>query len=398
MKKGLRKLLAVMLCTAMALSAAACGSTETNPPASGSVAASDSVNAETNASASESTETVAAEEPVTVGFIFVGARDDYGYNQAAYLGSKAVEEYFGDKVKVLRSENVPETAEASRVLEQMINQGASVLFPTSYGHLEPAMEVAEQYPETTFYHQGGLTTSENLGTYFGTIWECFYLSGMAAGLCTESNQLGFVASFPIPQVLANINAFELGAKSVNPNATTTVIFTGSWSDPALQTNAANTLIEAGVDVITQHQDSTKTIVELCEKAGIYTCGNHADASELAPNAWLTGAVWNWGDLFIDMTRTAVDGNFEGSIYDGKYRGGLKEGVIDLAPFGSSVPEDVQAQILDAKQKMIDGELFAFEGEIKKQDGTVAAEAGQRMTIDEIESMDYLVEGVIGSVE
>lgn len=381
MKRWMSKLVATIVCTAMVMGTTACGSSagSTENAASGSAQGS-------------------SEEAVTVGFIFVGAQDDYGYNQAAYLGSKAVEEHFGNQVKVLRSENVPETAEASRVLEQMINQGATVLFPTSYGHLEPALEVAENYPDVTFYHQGGLTTSENLGTYFGTIWECFYLSGMAAGACTESNKLGFVASFPIPQVLDNINAFQLGAQSVNPDVTTTVIFTGSWNDPALQTNAANTLIEGGVDVITQHQDSTKTIVEICEKAGIYTCGNHADASELAPNAWLTGAVWNWGDLFIDMTQTALDGNFDGSIYDGKYRGGLKEGVIDLAPFGESVPQDVQDMILEAKQKMIDGELFAFEGEIRKQDGSIAMEEGQRLTIDEIESIDYLVEGVIGSVE
>ena len=176
---------------------------------------------------------------VGVGFIFIGTKDDYDYNQAAYKGSLAVEEQLGDQVTVYRQENIPETSEATRALEQMIQQGATILFPTSYGHLDPALVAAEDNPDCIFFIRGGLKNSENLGTYFGTIWESFYLCGIAAGMSTESNQLGFVASFPDPAGLLNINAFELGAKSVNPDATTTVVFTGSWSDPAAGTNAAN---------------------------------------------------------------------------------------------------------------------------------------------------------------
>ncbi|WP_310605544.1 BMP family ABC transporter substrate-binding protein [Anaerosporobacter sp.] len=393
MKKKMNKLVALGLCLTMVLSSVGCSSKADNSKAN-----KDSANSESASGSETKEQTVSSDKKVKVGFIFVGSKSDYGYNQAAYEGSVAVEEYFGDKVEVIRSENIPETAEASRVLEQMIQQGAEVLFPTSYGHLEPAMEVAAEYPDKVFYHQGGLQTSENLGTYFGTVWESFYLSGIAAGSCTKTNKLGFVASFPIPQVLDNINAFQLGAQSVNPEVTTTVIFTGDWSDPALQTSAANTLIDGGIDVISQHQDSTKTIVEICENAGIYTTGNHVDASELASNAWLTGAVWNWGPLFIDMTQTALDEKFDGSIYDGKYRGGLKEGVIDIAPFGKSVPEDVQALILETKEKMISGEIYAFEGEIRKQDGSILVKEGERLTLDEVESMDYFVEGVIGSIK
>lgn len=375
-KKIWKKLMAAVLCGTMVLSMTACGS-----------------------SGSKDTSTTSEKKGVTtVGFIFVGAKDDYGYNQAAYNASVAVEKHFGGKVKVLRSENVPETEEASRSLEQMIQQGATILFPTSYGHLEPAMNVAEKYPDITFYHQGGLKTMDNLGTYFGTIWQSFYLSGIAAGKATKSNKLGFVASFPIPQVLDNINAFELGAKSANPDATTSVIFTGSWSDPALQTSSANTLIDQGIDVIAQHQDSTKTIVELCEEKGIYCVGDHADASELAPNTWLTGAVWNWDDLFIDMVQTAMDGKFDGSQYDGKYRGGIKEGVVDIAEFGKSVSEETQTLINDVKDKMVNEDYNPFSGEIKDQDGNVVCKEGQTLTLDEIEAMDYLVEGVIGSTK
>lgn len=336
-------------------------------------------------------------DKVGVGFIFIGTRDDYGYNQAAYEGSLAVEEQLGDRVTIYRQENIPETSEATRALDQMIQQGATILFPTSYGHLDPALESAEEHPECIFFHQGGLKTADNLGTYFGTIWESFYLCGMAAGMSTETNQLGFVGSFPIPQVLLNINAFELGAKAVNPDATTTVIFTGSWSDPAAGTNAANSLIDGGADVIAQHQDSTKTIIGVCESRGVKSVGIHADASELAPEGWLTGAVWNWGPLFVDMAETALDGNFDGSIYDGKYRGGLKEGVVDIAPFGQNVSQDIQDAVNAAKEQIISGELFPFEGEIRDQDGNVKIEAGVRPSVDELETCDYLVEGCIGSV-
>ena len=150
-----------------------------------------------------------------VGFIFVGAKDDYGYNQAAYIGSQGVEKAFPD-LKVLRSENVPETAEAERVMEEMIRNGAKIIFPTSYGHLDPALNVAKRHPDVLFYHQGGLKTADNLGTYFGTIWEPVYLAGIAAGKMSKSGKLGYIVSVPIPQVLLNVNAFELGAKSVNP--------------------------------------------------------------------------------------------------------------------------------------------------------------------------------------
>ncbi len=340
----------------------------------------------------------AEEEKTGIGFIFVGTKDDYGYNQAAYKGSLAVEEKLGDKVKVYRAENVPETSEASRVMEQQIQQGAKIIFPTSYGHLDPAIEVADKYSDVTFFHQGGLKNTDNLGTYFGTIWESFYLAGIAAGSVTESNKLGFIVSFPIPQVLLNVNAFQLGAQSVNPDVTTTVVFTGSWNDPATQTNSANSLIDNGIDVIAQHQDSTKTVIELCEKRGIKSVGIHADASELAPEGWITGAIWNWDDLFVDMANTALEGKFDGSIYDGKYRGGLKEGIVDIAKFGKNVPQDVVDLVNDTKAKIISGEVFPFDGEVLSQDGTVKIPAGTRPTIDELEEMDYLVKGVIGSIE
>lgn len=331
-----------------------------------------------------------------VGFIFVGTKDDYGYNQAAYLGSVAVEEAYPD-LKVLRAENVPESAEAERVMEQMIQEGAKIIFPTSYGHLEPALNVAKRHPDVLFYHQGGLKTAENLGTYFGTIWEPVYLAGVAAGKMSQSGKLGFIVSVPIPQVLLNINAFTLGARSVNPEATTNVVFTGSWCDPGQQANAANSLIDSGVDLLTLHQDCMKTVVETAERSGVMTVGYHADASELAPTGWVTGSEWNWGELFVDMVKVGMAGEFKGSQYDGKYRGTLADDVVKLSPFGANVPSDVVSYVEQQKAALLSGELNPFAGPIKDQSGNVKIEEGQELTVEELESTDYLVEGVIGTI-
>lgn len=331
-----------------------------------------------------------------VGFIFVGTKDDYGYNQAAYLGSAAVEEAFPD-LKVLRAENVPETAEAERVMEQMIKDGAKIIFPTSYGHLEPALNVAKRHPDVAFYHQGGLKTADNLGTYFGTIWEPVYLAGVAAGKMSETGKIGYIVSVPIPQVLLNVNAFTLGAQSVNPKAETSVVFTGSWCDPGQQANAANSLIDGGVDVLTQHQDCMKTVIETAERRDVMTVGYHADAASLAPNGWITGSLWNWPELFVDMVQTAQDGEFKGSKYDGKYRGTLADNVVQLGSFGANVPDDVKQLVDERKAELLAGTLQPFAGPIKDQSGAVRIAESAVPTVEELESTDYLVEGVIGSI-
>lgn len=331
-----------------------------------------------------------------VGFIFVGTKDDYGYNQAAYLGSAAVEEAYPD-LKVLRAENVPETAEAERVMEQMIKDGAKVIFPTSYGHLEPALNVAKRHPDVAFYHQGGLKTADNLGTYFGTIWEPVYLAGVAAGKMSENGKIGYIVSVPIPQVLLNVNAFTLGAQSVNPEAETSVVFTGSWCDPGQQANAANSLIDGGVDVLTQHQDCMKTVIETAERRGVMTVGYHADAASLAPNGWITGSLWNWPELFVDMVQTAQNGEFKGSKYDGKYRGTLADNVVQLGSFGANVPDDVKQLVDERKAELLAGTLQPFAGPIKDQSGAVRIAESAVPTVEELESTNYLVEGVIGSI-
>ena len=235
----------------------------------------------------------------TVGFIFVGPKDDFGYNQAAYEGSQAVAKAHPD-LKVLTAENVPEDDNATRVMEKMISGGATIIFATSYGHLDAALKVAAAHPDVVVVQQGNFikdAIAPNVGTYFGTVFEPVFLAGMAAGKATTTNKLGYVYAFPIPQTIANINAFELGAKLVNPKAETYVVNTSNWCDPAKQAEAASSLFAQGIDVITQHQDCTATITKAAEDAGKMVVGYHADASALAPKGWVTGSEWAWADLY-----------------------------------------------------------------------------------------------------
>jgi basic membrane lipoprotein Med (substrate-binding protein (PBP1-ABC) superfamily) len=328
-----------------------------------------------------------------VGFLYVGTVDDGGYNQAGYQGELAVKKMAN--VETIKAENVPENAEAERVMEQMIAQGATIIFPTSFGHLDPAMKVAAKHPNVTFIHEGGLKSAANVGTFFGTIWQTEYLAGMAAGSATKSNKLGFVVAFPISQTLLNINAFQLGAKSVNPSVTTTVVFTGNWCDAAKNAEATKSLQSQGIDVVTQHQDCPVPVIQAAEKAGIMSVGYHVDDQKFAPQGWLTAAIWDWTKLFPSLVTQVLDKSYKPSVA----RFWLKDGVVDLAPFGSKVTKDTQDKIAAAKTKMSTTDPYlAFTGQpIKDQQGKVRIEAGTTPTIEFLESIDWLVEGVTGTI-
>lgn len=377
----------ISFAAAVALTATACGSD------------ADSADEPASDASSEATGEAMAGAVDTVGFIYVGPKDDFGYNQAAYEGSLAVEEAF-DGITVLQAENVPETTEAEVVMSDMISQGADLIFATSYGHLEFAANLAAEHPDVVFVHQGGLegdTGLDNLGTYFGTVYEPVYTAGIAAGAATETGMLGYVYAFPIPQTLANINAFTLGAQSVNPDVETLTIQTGSWCDPGLQASAAQSLLDQGVDVITQHQDCTKTIIEATEAAGAFSVGYHADASELAPEGWLTGSEWDWDAMYVDIVQTVMDGTFAESAYNGDFRVGLQTGDNPFvqSAYGPAVSDDTIALIDAARASFSDGGS-PFTGPVLDQSGAVVVEEGVTPTYDEIETMDYLVEGVTGS--
>jgi basic membrane protein A len=336
-----------------------------------------------------------------VGFIFVGPKDDYGYNQAAYEGSQEVAKAFPE-LKVLTAENVPEDDNATRVMEGMINNGAKIIFATSYGHLDPAMKVAAAHPDVVVVQQGNIATGtipKNFGTYFGTVYEPVYLAGIAAGKATKSNKLGYVYAFPISQSIDNINAFELGAKSVNPAAKTYVVNTSNWCDPGKQAEATNSLLSQGVDVITQHQDCTATVIKTAEAKGAFTVGYHADASTLAPKGWLTGSQWKWGPLYVDLVRTTIAGNFTGSKFNANYRVGLKTGDNPFvqSPYGPSVTPETKADIDKARAVIGAKDGSPFKGPVMSQDGKVIFADGMVPDYAAIEDLKVFVDGVVGKL-
>lgn len=337
---------------------------------------------------------------VTVGFIFVGARDDLGYNQAAWEGSEAVAEAFPD-IEVLRQEYVPETVAAERAMEAMIGDGAGILFATSFGHLQAAAAVARRHPDVTVVHQGGVEPVPplaNLGTYFGAVHEPVYQAGIAAGSVSASGRLGFVAAFPIPATLNNINAFTLGARAVNPAATTFVRFTGAWCDTAAQATAARSLLAEGADVLTQHQDCTTTVLQEAEAAGAASVGYHYDGSEVAASGWLAGSVWSWDDLFVDIVRTVLSGTFATSAYGGDFRGGLSSGdnPFVLTELGPKVGEDARSKIAAAERSFRAGGS-PFTGPVVDRDGRERVAAGMVPSPADLDRTDYVVAGVVGAL-
>jgi simple sugar transport system substrate-binding protein len=335
--------------------------------------------------------------PITVGFIYVGPKTDYGYNQAHAEGAAALAKLPG--VKIREEEKVPETVAVQKTMESMINlDGASLLFPTSFGYFDPhILKEAQKNKKVTFLHCGGLYTEgkhpENVGSYFGYIDEAEYVSGIVAGLTTKSNKLGFIAAKPIPQVLRNINSYTLGARSVNPKVTTTVIFTGDWALPVKEAEAANSLIDQGADVLTSHVDSPKVIVELAERRGAFVTGYHANQSALAPKGYLTGAEWNWGKVYKDY----IEWIQAGKSYPHLLRGGLKDGFVKVSPYGKAVSAETKKKADEAKAKFMAGTMVIYKGPLKDNTGKVIIAAGteEKQTDVALEKMDYLVEGVVG---
>ena len=336
-----------------------------------------------------------------VGFIFIGPKDDFGYNQAAYQGSQAVKKKHPE-LEIITAENTPEDDNATRVMEKMISDGAKIIFATSYGHLDPALKVAAAHPDVVVVQQGNFIQTaipKNVGTYFGTVYEPVYLAGIAAGKSTKSNKLGYVYAFPIPQTIANINAFELGALSVNPAVQTYVVNTSAWCDPAKQAEAAKSLFAQGVDVITQHQDCTATITKAAEEAGKMVVGYHADASLLAPKGWVTGSEWAWGDMYNDIVETAIAGNFTGSKYNANYRVGYKDGSNPFvqSKFGSLVDAATQTLIADAKKAISSADGSPFKGPVTAQDGSEMFPAGVPDYATVESKNTVFVKGVVGEI-
>jgi simple sugar transport system substrate-binding protein len=335
--------------------------------------------------------------PLTVGFIYVGPKDDYGYNQAHAQGAAALKAIPG--VQVVEEENVRETTDVQKTMESMINlDGATLVFPTSFGYFDPHVLIeAKKNPKVQFRHCGGLWTEanpKNAGSYFGYIAQGQYLNGIVAAHASKSKRLGFVAAKPIPQVLNNINGFLLGARSVDPSITVQVIFTGEWSLAVKEAEATNALINGGADVITCHVDSPKVVVETAARRGAFVCGYHADQSALAKDQYLTGAEWNWASIYkgfvADMQAGKTPPNF--------LRGGLPDGFVKMSPYGPAVSEEARRQADAVKAEMMKGGFAIIKGPLKDNKGNVIAGAGTALAenASELEKTNYLVEGVKGS--
>ncbi len=338
----------------------------------------------------------------TVGFIMVGSTQDAGYNEAVADGAKAVQKDLGTSVKVITADQIPENNSVTQTMQAMVNQGATVIFATSYGYYNYALAFAKSHPKVTVLHQGGYlkgTFPKNFGTYWGQAYDPVGLGGMAAGGVTTTNKLGFIYAFPIPQTIANIDAFELGAQKTNPSAETYVVNTSNWCDPLKQKQAVAALLAEGADVFSQHQDCQSTVIQAVKTAGKKIVGYHYDAKALDPSGWLTGSAWNWKTIYEKIIKSVETKTFTGGPYNADWTGSISTGdnPLQLASFGSSVPADLKTKILAEETALEQPGSSIFTGPIYCQDGTVLVAAGKVATYADTNSFSCLVKGVVGTL-
>ncbi|WP_220809724.1 BMP family ABC transporter substrate-binding protein [Noviherbaspirillum aridicola] len=334
----------------------------------------------------------ATAEPLKVAFVYVGPVADAGWTFAHDTGRKAIEAEFGDRIKTTFVEKVPEGADAERVFRDLVSQGHKLVFGTTFGYMEPMLKVAKQFPDVKFEHATGYKTAPNMSVYETKTFEGAYLAGVIAGKMTKSNKLGVVASFPIPEVIRNINAFTLGAQSVNPAVSTRAIWVSSWFDPPKERDAAMTMISQGVDVLIQNTDSPATL-QAAEEKGVYAFGWDSDMSKFGPKAHLASAVINWGPYYKQAVQAALDGKWQ----SGETWWGVKENSIDLASLNPALPEDVRKLVEERKAELAAGKPIVFTGPIVDQSGKEVVAAGKEADIGMLKGMNFYVKGVEGSI-
>lgn len=338
------------------------------------------------------TSSVSAEEPLKIGFVHVSPVGDAGWTYQHDLGRKAIEEKFGDKIQVKYIESVPEGAEAERVIRDLASSGNKLIFGTSFGFMNPMVKVAKAFPDTHFEHATGYKTEANMGNYNARFYEGRYLAGIVAGSMTKSNTLGYVAAFPIPEVVMGINAYIRGAQAVNPKAEVKVVWINSWFDPGREREAAIALIDQGADIVTHHTDST-AVVAAAEEKGKYAIAYHSDMSKYGAKAHLTAVTHHWEQFYIDQVQQALDKTWKPS----SLWGGVKEGMIGLSALNAVVPKEVADKVEQAKADMIAGKLHPFAGPLTDQDGKERVAAGNNISDEDLSKMDYYVQGVQGKL-
>jgi len=333
---------------------------------------------------------------LTIGIVYVGPRDDYGWNQAHAVAAAALKQVPG--VNVIEEENVPETIAVSKSMESMIElDGANLIFATSFGYYDPYMlEMAKKFPDVQFRHAAGLWTDaapKNAGSYFCYLDQAHYVDGIAAGLASKAGKLGFVAAKPIPTVLLNINSFTLGAKSVNPDAKVQVVFTGEWSMPVREAEATNALIDAGAEVITCHVDSPKVVIETAERRGVMTCGHNASQADLAPKGFLTGAEYKWVTIYKEFADILATGGTLPNFV----RGGYDKDYVQNTEYGAASTDLIRAACEQAKAELRAGKVI-YQGPMKDNTGKEVIPAGTEHDAYDVwlEQTSFLVDGVVGS--
>ncbi len=334
----------------------------------------------------------AEKKPVLIiGALYGGPITDAGYNQAMHASVTAIGKNIKG-VKIIEAENVADEAGATLTMENMIQKGAKLIIATAFNHQNPAFKLSKKYPDVIFEHAGGWKMGPNFANFFGKPPDGWYLMGVAAGMMTTSNKFGFVAAFPLGWTLTFINAFELGAKSVNPEAQTIVAYTFSWGDRAKEADTVNSLINQGVDVVTMHVDSPSTVVSTAESRGVYSIGFQSLAAQkFAPNYWITGTGFTLGGKLTWVASTVIDGTWK-PIFK---RWGIPEGGMAIAPYGPKVPQKVKDAVSRASADLAAGNTIVFKGPIKDQKGKVKVAQGAVLTDDVMGSVDWFVEGVIG---
>jgi len=333
-----------------------------------------------------------AEDKLKVGFVYISPIGDAGWTYQHDLGRLELEANLGDKIETKYIDSVPEGPEAERVIRDLAKSGYGLIFTTSFGYMNPTLKVAKMFPNTKFEHSTGYKTAKNVGTYMNRFYEARYLSGIIAGEMTKSNSLGYVAAFPIPEVIRGINAFTLGAKSVNPDVEVKVIWVNSWFDPGKEREASEALITQGADVITHHTDSTAPTMTAEEK-GVYSIAYHSDMSKYGPNAHLTAATHVYGNFYTQTAQAVLDNNWKPEpVWNG-----IKEGSIKLAPINPIVPKDVVAHVEAVTLSIANGSFHPFQGPFKDQAGKVVVDAGKSLNDKDLLGMNYYVEGVLGKI-
>ncbi|HWP96483.1 MAG TPA: BMP family ABC transporter substrate-binding protein [Syntrophomonadaceae bacterium] len=334
----------------------------------------------------------ANDQQMMVGFIYVGPPGDAGYTYAHDQGRKYLESKL-PYVKTIYQENVAEGADTERALNELAQKGCKVIFATSYGYMDSVIEVAKKYPNVVFMHCSGYKRAANVGTYFGRDYQARYLSGLVAGKMTKSNKIGYVAANKIPEVIRCIDAFTVGVREVNPNATVKVVWTNTWYDPTKEKQAALSLIEDGCDLIAQHQDSYAA-QQAAEEKGVLAIGCDSDMHSFAPNANLTSPIFNWGPYYVSLVEQVKNGTWKSS----DYWGGLEDGIISLAPISDKVPADVKQMVTEKENAIKAKKYDVFKGPILDQDGKVKVAEGQTMTDEQMLSVDWFVQGVLGTTK